>query len=173
MPKSNRELIKKLKQYWLNCPHPNIINCLESGLQSNDPKIIIKNLGIILNKNNSHLRYLILGELKFRAKVYGEAKSDLKKSVNIKPTRRAYESLLAIEKNLSNSPTELEKWENLIPKTKDVLQWKCKGCGDNQLTWNIYCRNCKLFDGLIWSPNQSDFKKSNIMLSKSSFSIGI
>ncbi len=171
--KSNRDLIKKLKKYWYDCPHPNIINCLENGLKSNDPKVAIRNLDIIFNKSNSHLRYLILGELKYKAKVYGEAKSDLKKSVNIKPTKRAYESLLEIEKSLSNNPIELEKWKSLIPKTKDELKWKCKSCGDRQLTWNIYCRNCKLFDGLVWASNQSDFKNKSIVQNNPSFRIGL
>ena len=171
--KTNRSLIRKLTRYWLEFPHPNIIDCLEHGTKNKDPKISIKYLNIIFSSSDSYLKYLILGEIKLKAKVFGEAKSDLKKSISIRPTKRAYKNLILLEKSLSNNPYKIKKWESLVADANDSLEWKCKACGFKQQVWNIFCTNCKYFDGLVWQTNQGIIENSDRLLKNPNFNIRI
>ena len=169
--KNNKDVLKKLKTYWYEFPHPNIVDCLKQALATSDKKIYIKNLSIIFEKSESFLKYLILGELKLNAKVYGEAKNDLMKSINLKPTKQAYQSLLRLEKLQSNRLMEIEKIKKLIPITEEELKWQCKICGFKQSSWDIYCQNCKQFDGLIWISNENFLQDKSMVSQKKSFSL--
>lgn len=166
IPKSKRNLIKILKYYWKEFPHPNIKKCLEYGLDSKDIGLNILILGDILKmKKHSYIKYLIFGQLKCEAKIWGEAKKDILKSIQLKPSTLAYECLAEIENRYSHENNEASKWLKLSKEIEDDLRWKCKYCFHTQLTWSIYCRNCKSFNSLYWKQD----KKLQTNLEKKEF----
>ena len=76
------QLIKLLKKYWQNYPSPNIENCINIGLEGLDELIKLKEASKILIKNdNLYYKHLILGKLKYKAKIWGDAKKDFRKSI--------------------------------------------------------------------------------------------
>ena len=161
--KSKRQLIKVLKRYWEDFPHPNIQKCLEYGLESKDQKLQIASLNDILKRSkNSHIKYLVYGKMKYEAKLWGEARKDIIKSINIKPSKEAYLYLAKIEKLFSREQNKADKWIKLSNQIEDDFKWICNFCSHYQFKWSIYCQNCKEFNSLFWSSNNSlDLNKDN------------
>ena len=98
LAKNQNQLIKVLKKYWLINPNPNIEQCLEDSFSEKDALSKLKIISKILVKNNHlYYKYLILGKLKYKAKIWGSSKRDLQKSISFKPSLEAYYFLYRIE----------------------------------------------------------------------------
>ena len=166
LSKSRKNLIKILTDYCTVLPHPNIYKCLEYGLNSNDLKLTLSIINTIFKKNkDSHIRYLILGKIKYKAKIWGEARKDILKSIEIRPSKTAYLCLAEIEQSFSHEETKAAKWIKLSNKTNDDFKWTCNICQFSQSNWSVYCKNCKTFGSLYWQikmPFKSDMHGSNI-----------
>lgn len=168
LAKSKSYLIKLLKTYWQEFPHPNIEKCLEYGLGIRDLKSNLIVMDEILKKNKkSHVGFLIFGKMKYQAKIWGEAKKDMLKSIQIKPSKQAYLCLVDIEKLFSREEHKIDKWIKLSNQIEDDFKWICSACSHSQIDWNIYCDNCKSFDSLFWKPNnklEPDLNKKKFSL---------
>ena len=119
------------------------LNASKLDVKSSIEKIFSRN-------NDNYIKYLILGEVKLNGKVWGDAKKDFSKSIEILPTKRAYEALIDIEKNTQGNPIELSKLERFLSKAKDNTKWSCEACNSIQENYNIFCDNCKKFNSLVW-----------------------
>ena len=169
--KSERKLINILRKYWSEFPHPNIEMCLENGLDSKNLQSNLTAMHNILKKSReSYIKYLVYGKMKYKAKIWGEAKKDILKSIEIKPSKHAYLYLAKIEKSFSHQENKAEKWIKLSNKLEDDFRWVCKSCAYSQSDWDIYCNNCKNFDSLQWKPT---LKKSPEILKKNVNEISI
>ena len=120
--KNKNELIKVLKKYWLINPNPNIEQCIENSFKEDDALTKLKITSKILIKNN-HLYYkhLILGKFKYKAKIWGSSKNDLKKSINYKPSKDAYYFLYKIEEDLKRSESLIQEFKSLYDKTESPI----------------------------------------------------
>ena len=108
--KYDGQLLKLLKKYWQKHPHPNIENCINIGLEGLDEISKIKETSkILVAHDNLYYKYLILGKLKYKAKIWGDSKKEFKKSIEIKPTKAAYYYLYQMEKKLSSDIINISK----------------------------------------------------------------
>ena len=132
-------------------------------MESKDQKLQLASLNDILKTSkNSHIKYLIYGKMKYKAKLWGEARKDIIKSIDIKPSKEAYLCLAEIEKLFSKEQNKVDKWIKLSSQIEDDLKWICNICYHYQFKWSIYCQNCKEFNSLFWSSsNNLDLNKNN------------
>ena len=65
-------------------------------------------IDILEGHNNLYLKYLILGEIKAKAKVWGESKKDLLKSIELYPNKKAYHLLVHIEEQTSCNKNKIK-----------------------------------------------------------------
>ena len=167
---SHRSFKKILKSYWLYFPHYNILDCV---LRSFNNLSILKKVSLLIELLEGHdelyLKYLLLGEIKAKAKIWGDSRKDLLKSIKIFPTKKAYLLLVDIEEQTSCNKDKIKEWLKLADNYQDKL-WKCKSCYSVQKEWNIYCENCNNlltfshqgFKGL--SNKKSDYLSNNSSL---------
>mgnify|MGYP007000353225 len=83
-------------------------------------KIISK---ILVKNNHLYYKYLILGKLKYKAKIWGSSKSDLKKSISFKPSKEAYYFLYKIEKKLKTNESLTQELKSLYYKRTSDIYW--------------------------------------------------
>ncbi len=149
LAKNQNQLIKILKKYWLINPNPNIEQCLESSFTEKDALSKLKIISKILVKNNHlYYKYLILGKLKYKAKIWGSSKSDLQKSISFKPSKEAYYFLYKVEKKLKTSESLIQELKLLYDKSTKDLYWKCNICDLNYTNWYPFCNNCNSFNSI-------------------------
>ncbi len=143
--KNEKNLKRILKAYWKNFPHNNILDLVLKNFANLN---ILEKVKILINilegHNNLYLKYLLLGEIKAKAKVWGESKKDLLKSIELFPNKKAYLLLVHVEEQTSYNKNKIKNWLNLAKYCKDKL-WKCKVCSYEQEDWSIYCENCNNF----------------------------
>ena len=149
LAKNQNQLIKILRKYWLINPNPNIEQCLENSFSDKDALSKLKIISKILVKNN-HLYYkhLILGKLKYKAKIWGSSKSDLKKSISFKPSKEAYYFLYKIEKKLKTNESLTQKLKSLYDKSNNDIFWKCSICNLSYNNWYSFCTSCNSFNSI-------------------------
>ena len=142
MYKSERNLKKILKAYWKYFPHYNILNCVLNNFSSlNSLKKVRLLMEILDGHDNFYLRYLILAEIKYIAKIWGDSKKDLLKSVELFPSKRAYLLLADIEEKTTFDKNKINDWIELSKQYDDEV-WICNVCKTIQKEWTLYCSNC-------------------------------
>ena len=76
--KNEKNLKRILKAYWKNFPHNNILDFVLKNFANLN---ILEKVKILINilegHNNLYLKYLLLGEIKAKAKGWAESKKDL------------------------------------------------------------------------------------------------
>jgi HemY protein len=143
--KNEKNLKKILKSYWRIFPHSNILESVFKNFNNlNIPEKTKLLIDILEGHNNLYLKYLLLGEVKAKAKVWGDSKKDLLKSIKLYPNKKAYHLLVHIEEQTSCNKNKIKNWLNLAKDCKDKL-WQCKLCSFEQEEWSIYCENCNNF----------------------------
>ncbi len=149
LAKNKNELIKVLKKYWLINPNPNIEKCIENSFKDSDALYKLKVISKILVKN-SHLyyKYLILGKFKYKAKIWGSSKSDLKKSISLMPSKDAYYFLYKIEENLNANEVLTQEFKSLYYNSTNSNYWKCSNCNLNYSSWYPHCNSCNTFNAI-------------------------
>ena len=149
LAKNQNQLIKILKKYWLINPNPNIEQCLENSFTDKNALSKLKIISKILVKNNHlYYKYLILGKLKYKAKIWGSSKSDLKKSISFKPSKEAYLFLYKIEKQLKRNENLTQELKSLYDKSTNDIYWKCSVCKLNYNNWYSFCNSCNSFNSI-------------------------
>ena len=96
---------------------------------------------ILEGHDNLYLKYLLLGEIKAKAKIWGDSKKDLLKSIEIFPNKRAYQTLISIEEETTYNKQRIKAWLALARSCQEKL-WECQSCLTVKHDWNIYCENC-------------------------------
>ena len=161
LAKNQNQLIKILKKYWLINPNPNIEQCLEDSFTEKDALSKLKIISKILVKNNHlYYKYLILGKLKYKAKIWGSSKYDLQKSISFKPSKEAYYFLYKIEKKLKTNESLIQKLKLLYDKSTNDIYWKCNICELSYNSWYPFCNSCNSFNS-IQSININENYKAN------------
>lgn len=147
LAKNQNQLIKILRKYWLINPNPNIEQCLEDSFTEKDDLSKLKIISKILVKNNHlYYKYLILGKFKYKARIWGSSKNDLKKSISFKPTKEAYYFLYKIEKKLRTNVSLTQELKALYDKSTNDTYWKCVICNVNYNNWYPFCNSCNSFN---------------------------
>ena len=138
-----RYLKNILSQYWKNIPHPNILNCVLDNFNNlNINKKVKLLIELLEGHDNLYLKHLLLGEIKAKAKIWGDAKNDLIKSINLYPNKKAYLLLVFIEEQTFRNKDKIKEWLDLASTSNDTL-WKCSSCFYTQKDWEVFCENCK------------------------------
>ena len=162
LAKSQNQLIKILKKYWLMNPHPNIEQCLEYSFTEKDALSKLKIISKILVKNNHlYYKYLILGKLKYKAKIWGSSKSDLQKSISFKPSKEAYYFLYKIEKRLKTKENLTQELKLLHDKSTNETFWKCDICNLSYNNWYPFCNSCNSFNSIQSININENYKVNN------------
>ena len=147
LAKNQNQLIKILRKYWLVNPNPNIELCIEDSFTEKDALSKLKIISKILVKNNHlYYKYLILGKLKYKAGIWGSSKSDLKKSISVKPSKEAYYFLYKIEKKLKTNEILTQELKSLYDKSTNDIYWKCVSCNLSYNNWYPFCYSCSSFN---------------------------
>ncbi len=143
------KLIKVLKKYWLKNPNPNIEQCIENGFKEKNAISKLRIISKILVKNNHlYFKHLILGKFKYKAKIWGSSKSDLKKSISFTPSKDAYYFLYKIEEDLKINEKLVQEFKSLYDKSVESIYWKCSSCSTNYKYWYPYCHSCNTFNSI-------------------------
>ena len=149
LEKNQNQIIKFLRKYWLKNPHPNIEQCVENTFNKSSDLSKLKIISKILVKNNHlHYKYLILGKYKYKAKIWGSSRNDLKKSISFKPTKDAYYFLYKIEADLKVNKNLIQEFRSLYDKSKNTVYWRCNSCNLDYNSWYPYCSSCNTFNSI-------------------------
>ena len=171
LAENQNQLIKILRKYWLINPNPNIEQCLENSFTDKNALSKLKIISKILVKNNHlYYKYLILGKLKYKAKIWGSSKSDLKKSISFKPSKEAYFFLYKIEKQLKRNESLTQELKSLYDKSTNDIYWKCTVCKLNYNNWYSFCNSCNSFNSIhsIKINENSKVSKNNQLINSGS-----
>ncbi len=164
--KSNREIIKVLKNYWIKNPNPNIEKCIDYAFENKNNLSKLKIVSKVLTQNNDlYFKYLILGKFKYRARIWGSSKSDLKKSIKFRPSKDAYYYLYKIEKDLKSNKLATEEFKKLYNDCKNIFLWKCNSCNMPHDNWSPFCHSCSTFNSInniSCNNNDNIYEKNNL-----------
>ena len=165
--KNQNQIVKFLKRYWLINPNPNIKQCIENSFKESSALSKLKISSKILVKNNHlHYKYLILGIYKYKAKIWGSSRNDLKKSISFRPTKEAYYFLYKIEEDLKINKSFAQQFKSLYDKSRNSVYWKCNTCNLDYDRWYSYCSSCNTFnsiDNINTNEKNSINKKSQLI----------
>ena len=132
MKNKDNRLKKILKAYWKNFPHENILECVLKNFKNLNMSEKVKLLiNLLEGHNNLYLKYLLLGEIKSMAKIWGDSKKDLLKSIELFPNKKAYLLLVNIEEQTSCNKNKIKNWLALAEDCRDKL-WQCNLCSSMQ-----------------------------------------
>ena len=169
--KSSKTRMKNiLKDYWQYFPHFNILDCVLNNFTNLNILEKVKLLIEVLDgHDNLYLKYLLLGEIKAKAKIWGDSRKDLLKSIEIFPNKKAYLTLITVEENTTYNKAKIKDWLELSKSCSEKL-WKCEVCLTVKQEWEIYCKNCNsLFSysheghNSLFKLNSNQFKKNNLL----------
>ena len=124
----------------------------------------------MIKNNHLYYKHLILGKFKYKAKIWGSSKNDLKKSINYKPSKDAYYFLYKIEEDLKRSESLIQEFKSLYDKTESSIYWKCSNCHLNYDSWHAYCKSCNTFNSIHninTNQNYESNEKSQLIKSNS------
>ncbi len=167
LEKNQNKLIKVLKKYWLVNPNPSIEQCLKDSFTEKDALSKLKIISKILVKNNHlYYKYLILGKLKYKAKIWGSSKNDLQKSISFKPSKEAYYFLYKIEKKLKKNEALTQKLKSLYDNSTNDVYWKCNICKLSYNNWYSFCNSCNSFNSIqsISINENNNINKNNQLI---------
>ena len=164
--KSNKEIIKVLKNYWLKNPNPNIEKCIDYAFGKNNNLSKLKIVSKILIRNNDlYFKHLIVGKFKYKARIWGSSKNDLKKSINFRPSKDAYYFLYQIEKDLKSNKYKSEELKKLYNNCSNIFFWKCSACNMLHDNWSSFCHACNTFNSINSINNNNNhniYEKNNL-----------
>ena len=86
---------------------------------------------ILEGHDNLYLKYLLLGEIKAKAKIWGDSKKDLLKSIEIFPNKKAYQTLISIEEETTYNKERIKAWLALARSCQEKL-WEMPILFDSQ-----------------------------------------
>ena len=138
LQKNNKKLKKILKSYWKSFPHTNILDCVLKSFSNLNISEKVKLLINLLEEHNDfYLKYLLLAEIKAKAKIWGDSKKDLLKSIELYPSKKAYLLLAHIEEQTSYNKNKIKKWLDLASNC-DEKHWKCQHCSFKLKNWSFF-----------------------------------
>ena len=70
---------------------------------------------------------MLLAEIKAKAKIWGDSKKDLLKSIELYPSKEAYLLLAHVEEQTTYNKNKIKKWLDLANNC-DEKHWKCQHC---------------------------------------------
>jgi len=162
---NNKELKKILKSYWKIFPHQNILECVLKNFSNLNISEKIKLLINVLDGHNDlSLKHLLLAEIKAKAKIWGDSKKDLLKSLELYPSKKAYLLLAHIEEQTSYNKNKIKKWLDLANNCEEE-QWECQHCSFKSKKWSFFCENCNNLLSFINSANNYEKKNNKALLS--------
>lgn len=165
LQKNDKELKRILKSYWKIFPHTNILDCVLKNFSNLNISEKVKLLITLLEGHNDHyLKYLLLAEIKAKAKIWGDSKKDLLKSIELYPSKKAYLLLAHIEEQTSYNKNEVKKWLDLANDCEEK-QWKCQYCSFKLKNWSFFCENCNNLLSYINQGNNYEKKNNKELLS--------
>ena len=166
---SRRNLKKILKDYWKFFPNENILDLILNYFKELNILEKVKLLTEVLHgHDNLYFKYLMLGKIKAKAKIWGDSKKDLLKSIEIFPNKKAFLTLISIEEETSYNKKKIEDWLMLSKSCQEKL-WMCQSCMSLHEKWNINCKNCNSLFSLVHQSLGNPIKNDSRIISSKNF----
>ena len=163
---SQRSLKKILKSYWKYFPHYNILDCVLNNFKNlSILKKVKLSIELLEGHDQLYLKHLLLGEIKAQAKIWGDSRKDLLRSIELFPNKKAYLLLVSIEEHTTCNKEKIKNWLTLAQNCHDEL-WICKSCFSVQKEWSVYCENCNNLFSFSHKGYNNFSKKKSWLLSK-------
>ena len=166
---SQRNLKKVLKDYWKYFPNENILDFILKYFRELSILEKVKLCTEVLQgHDNLYFKYLILGEIKAKAKIWGDSKKDLLKSIKIFPNKKAFLTLISIEESTSYNKKKIKDWL-VLSKNCQEKPWICKSCMSIHDRWDISCKNCNSLFTLVHQAQGSFSQNYSGIVSNKNF----
>jgi HemY protein len=89
-------------------------------------------------------------EAALSAELWGNARRDLLRVLEIAPSSRAYRMLARLEESEKADREAARAWLDRGTEAPAEAGWVCRSCGAEATRWTARCGHCGQFDGLRW-----------------------
>ena len=151
---------KLVEKLWSKKPHPSLAAAYRSIKSDLDPLMQVKRFEVLASKNPGHFEsYLAIAEAAIVAKLWGEARAQLKILLDQSdPTRRVCRLMAEIEEGEFGNIDQSRYWLDRVVSAELDEAWLCDNCGSEAPVWQACCKNCGDFDTLLWARPLRDVR---------------
>jgi len=144
---------KLIEKLWSKSPHPSLAAAYRAIKSDLDPLMQVKRIEGLASKNRRHFEsYLAIAEAAIVAKLWGEARAQLKIVLEQgDPTSRVCRLMANIEEGEFGNIDQSRYWLDRIASAELDEVWLCNNCGFQASVWQACCKNCGDFDTLLWA----------------------
>lgn len=160
-----RRARRAIERTWREGPHPELAAAYgglfgaEGQSEAAASLARFRGLGRLTNVWADHPEgSLAMAEAALEAKLWGEARSHLKKAMEFydrpgspeRPPARLYRLFARIEEEENNDTAAAARWLGLAGEAAADGRWLCAECGHGFSSWAPCCPGCQAFDSLYW-----------------------
>ena len=145
-----REARKTLEKAWARAPHPALVAAYGASLEARDGIDKLKQLERLVAGAAEHGEsHLALAEAALDARLWGEARRHLAKTLDAAPGERACRLMARLEEAEHGDGGAARQWLLRAGAASDAT-WVCQSCGTTAEAWSAHCGACAAFDGYAW-----------------------
>ena len=136
---------------WTRAPHPELARLYVRMAESNDPLDAVRRLEKLAGFNPEHPESQIaLAEALLAAKLWGAARTHLKKAAGDAPSARVCRLMAALAEGESGDMAEMRRWLVAAAGAEPDPGWTCTECGSQAADWAPVCAHCDALGTIDW-----------------------
>ena len=146
-----RRALRVLEQSWERNPHPSSAEAYLDTLQSDDPLERFKAVQKLVSGDaESTAALLLTAEFALKARLWGEARRQLKSLLQKNPCASVYRMMAELEELDDGNSDRATQWRNAESSAIGDKVWLCGGCGAQRANWKTRCDECGKFGLSQW-----------------------
>ena len=146
-----RRALRVLEQSWERNPHPSSAEAYLDILQLDDPLDRFKAVQKFVSGGAESTDALLLtAEFALKARLWGEARRQLKSLLQQNPSAAVYRMMAELEELDDGNSDRATRWRDAASGAIGDKVWLCGGCGAQRANWKTRCDECGKFGSSQW-----------------------
>ncbi len=142
---------KAVMRTWRISPHPQLADVYREVVDGYDPLARVKLFEKLAAQAPNHIESRIaMARAALDAKLWGEARKNLNRALETRPSRRIHLLLAELERAEHGDEDAARAWLAKAADAQADPAWTCRSCGAVSVDWAGLCGHCGGFDTLDW-----------------------
>jgi len=147
----HKQANKAIERTWRLSPHPELAEVYREVIANYDPLTRLKLVNRLRSAApNSVETHIAVALAAIDAQLWGEARANLNKALEMQPSRRLYRLLADLERSERQDEDAARAWLAQAANAPADPAWTCTACNAVSPNWGGLCGHCGAFDSLEW-----------------------
>ncbi len=141
-----------IEDSWRFNPHPDLAKAYLELYPGDDPLQRVRRAETLAGAHPGHPEsYLTVAQAALDAELWGQARTQLEKAADLRPTARVYRMLAKVEEQETGDAAKVRDWLARAAEAKPEPIWLCRQCGTPAPEWVTACAACHGVDTIAWT----------------------